>query len=441
VQYALLNSKWGQPTMATAGGKVPWSFVLVDWNHIGGRFVYDRQIAEIEYQNLVRDALDLWEKVANINFVEVADPTAAKLRFGWDAIDGARNTLADAFVLPKAATGVAPLNSIDSVDLRFDSAENWSTAKTLPAPGQSSFFTTALHEIGHAIGLSHSEADEVMGGMETGLSPLALAGGDITGAQTIYGPAFTTKTSADTLFVMNSTQAKALSATYHLLLGGVPNTEGFVYLITNNIDTNYGSKTVDTDKIITEIGPELNAESIFINVINSLYQGNAGAAARFDEITVGDTLSEKLSSIYQWLIPTASQSQAGLAFFSGEDQATFYSNRANELGLVGDVGAGVIAFASLLNIIVREDLAGIGDMTNDLYASVVNGISAIPNFGAVLTDIDVANGLTYDADNASNLVARFASRYFEGNEPSAEVISDPVSIVGLSDDAELQDFG
>lgn len=386
MQFVLWDVKWGDAALGTPGGQVPWSMQLVDLNHINGQDVFDRSITEPVFQQLIRDSLDVWEKIANIDFVEVTDAATARLRFGWDAIDGAGNTLADATPLP-AGGQPGPRFSIDRADLRFDTGDMWSTSKGQAPAGQSNFFITAVHEVGHAIGLLHSQADEVMGAEENPLSPLALAAGDIAGIHAIYGPANQTAQTADALFIMNDAQAKGLAAAYEMLLGGVPNAAGFVSLIQTNLQTNFGAGQ----------GPNFNTENIFINVVNALYQGNPQARTAFDAIATGGDLGAKLSAIYQALVPAGSQTPAGQAAFAG--QQAFYSARAAELGIAGVDGGAVVGFAALLNIVVRDDLAGIGDKVNDLYAAVVGSISTLPATGTTLTPINQGDGAAFDVDD------------------------------------------
>lgn len=387
MQFVLWDVKWGPAVLGSAGGQVPWSLDLVDLNHINPneQWVFDRSITEPVFQQLIRDALNVWERIVNIDFVEAADPASARLRFGWDAIDGAGNTLADA--LPTAGGGQQGLFSIDRADLRFDTAEMWSPTKGQAPDGQSNFFITAVHEIGHAIGLLHSQPDEVMGAFENPLSPLALAAGDIAGGQAIYGPANRQDQTVDAMFVVNGAQAKGLAAAYETLLGGVPNAAGFVNLIQTNLQTNFGAGP----------GPVFNTENIFINVVNALYQGNDQARLAFDAIATGDSLSAKLGAVYQALVPAGSQSQAGQDAFAA--QQAFYTARAAELGISGADGGAVVGFAALLNIVVRDDLAGIGDTVNDLYAAVVGAVSALPATGTTLTAMDQADGIAFDADD------------------------------------------
>ncbi|HBC56268.1 MAG TPA: hypothetical protein DCZ03_03810, partial [Gammaproteobacteria bacterium] len=124
--------------------------------------------------------------VADISFHEIADAGEAfnvagasgDIRFGAHYIDGASETLAHAYYPPLIGVTAAG-------DIHFDTAENWQIGS---GPGFD-IFTVALHEIGHAIGLGHSEeVGAVMGAFYTKVVA-GLHADDIAGAQHIYGPA------------------------------------------------------------------------------------------------------------------------------------------------------------------------------------------------------------------------------------------------------------
>lgn len=180
--YTLSGPKWGDATYGTSGGQVTWSFATQSW----GGFNF-KPITDAAYQQLVRDAFAAWATVANISFVEIPDGTSAKLRIGWDSIDGPGKTLGEA---SWHATSVNNINySISGAEIRFDSAENWSTNKNTTTAGTlSNFYTTALHEIGHTLGLGHTDdKSQIMYAFAT--DQLKLNTGDIAGVQALYGAA------------------------------------------------------------------------------------------------------------------------------------------------------------------------------------------------------------------------------------------------------------
>lgn len=100
---------------------------------------------------LIVDAFATWRKAADLSFFQTTDWQTADIVFGFaNDIDGTGvDRLAQAIV----QSGLF----ITHADIRFDSNENWSLEVGVPsnATDEPSFFTTALHEIGHALGLEH----------------------------------------------------------------------------------------------------------------------------------------------------------------------------------------------------------------------------------------------------------------------------------------------
>ncbi len=179
----------------------------------------------------------------------------------------------------------------------------------------------------------------------------------------------------------NLSQFKGLTAAYSVL-GGVPSIDGYRFLINRNNETNFGAG---------RDGPVFNDENIYINTVNALYQGNATARANADALlSTVETLNDRLSLIYDHIIPQDARSDEGRAHFLS--QAEFYAARAAELGIEGPNGAAVVAFASLMKIAVDADIDGFGGSINDLVEAVGNGTAAIPVSGSNLTPIGTAIG-------------------------------------------------
>ena len=192
------------------------------------------------------------------------------------------------------------------------------------------------------------------------------------------------------LFAANADTASGLSAAYDVLLGGVPNRAGFEALINAALATNFGAGA----------GPVFNAENIFINLANNLVQGNAAALATFNTLAVGTTLAEKITSLYQAIIPPSAQTAEGLGFLTRPEGLTFYQQVAAERGVAGTDGAAIVAMASLLKIAVSQDI-GVGNAVNDLIKAVADGSHMLPASGEVFTDIEVADGIQFDGDDAA----------------------------------------
>lgn len=171
-------AKWGSATAGTPSGVVSWSFAT--HNYASQSFQFDAPITNAAYQADVRAAFNRWEQVTNIDFVEQTDSAATDIRLGWDAIDGARNVIGET---SWQQTG----GQFEWALIRFDTAETYSTGGGAPATNQVDFYTLALHEIGHAIGLNHDDTQPAVMNSRQNTSVLDLTAGDIAKIQAIYG--------------------------------------------------------------------------------------------------------------------------------------------------------------------------------------------------------------------------------------------------------------
>jgi hypothetical protein len=391
MDFTFTNLKWGDFTPGTQGGQVNWSFASQNRTFGNATTSYEAYIIRDEFKQLIRDAFQSWENVANIDFVEVADGTSTQFVLGYDSIDGPAmpgqsTILADAqqIAAPRSINPGEPpptLFSVEGAIIRFDIAETWTVNKT--AVGD--FYSTAVHEIGHAIGLGHAGVNTVMSALASSVTDVAA--GDIEGIQTLYGAA---PGALQALFAANQDTAKGLAAAYETLQAGIPTEAGFIFLINSAVSSNFGAGA----------GVSFNQENIFINLVNNLVQGgDATAAARFNALATGTTLEGKVTSLYQAIIPASKQSVDGLAFVTRQDGLNFYQDVAAERGVAGTDGAAIVSLASLLKIAVTADY-GIGNSVNDLIKAVAAGNAALPADGSILTMLEVADGIAFDADDA-----------------------------------------
>jgi len=139
----------------------------------------------------IRRALATWEAAADIHFLEVADNGTAfngagaigDIRFGGHNFAG--TTLAHGYYPPP--NGV----SADG-DIHFDGGFNWWAGAAAPPGGSYDLESVSLHEIGHAIGLTHAPVgpdvmDPTIGSGTTERVLTVGAGSDTALAQSIYG--------------------------------------------------------------------------------------------------------------------------------------------------------------------------------------------------------------------------------------------------------------
>jgi len=146
-------------------------------------------LAATREQEIITEAFQVWAAVTPLSFTQVAPGDRPTFLVSWERLDHgdgnsfddsgsiSGNTLAHCFFPP-------PCGGINAGALHFDEFERWVDGST---PGGIRLLNVAIHEIGHGIGLKHSNVSGAI------MFPFydddvdTLQPDDIEGIQAIYG--------------------------------------------------------------------------------------------------------------------------------------------------------------------------------------------------------------------------------------------------------------
>ncbi|KAL1461011.1 hypothetical protein WDU94_012944 [Cyamophila willieti] len=162
-RYVLAAGNWNRNNL---------SYYLDLWNTKFNRKAIRRELDK---------AFKLWSSYGHIQFEEMRDKGAdiiISFQTGkhedWNEFDGPGGILAHAF-FPGETPSLAG-------DIHFDEDENWTFDSSKGDADDPDFFTTAVHELGHSLGLAHSpERDSIMNPYYKFQNPGHLGSDDILG--------------------------------------------------------------------------------------------------------------------------------------------------------------------------------------------------------------------------------------------------------------------
>ena len=169
-RYALQGSRWKTKTLTYKISKYP---------SIG--FPSRREV-----DKTIKQALNIWAEATNLKFVKSSGSVHIDIRFergnhgDEDNFDGRGGTLAHAFF------------PIYGGDVHFDADENW----TVDSFHGTSLLMSASHELGHSLGLAHSNVrGSLMSPFYSGYKQdLSLHSDDMLAIQALYGGKGKTRT-------------------------------------------------------------------------------------------------------------------------------------------------------------------------------------------------------------------------------------------------------
>jgi hypothetical protein len=136
-------------------------------------------------RELIRRAFALWAEQTSLSFTETSDSSTADIVIGWavgehgdgDPFDGPGDVLAH-------ASFPNPYDN-SQVFLHFDDDERWVDSDTRNVD----LLTVAAHEIGHTLGLAHSNDPEALMFPSYSGPHRFLSDDDVAGVQSLYGVA------------------------------------------------------------------------------------------------------------------------------------------------------------------------------------------------------------------------------------------------------------
>ncbi|XP_024382318.1 metalloendoproteinase 1-MMP [Physcomitrium patens] len=141
-------------------------------------------VSVVDTQNTIDKAFATWQAAITLNFTRIMNIETADIRISFDALDHGDGNAFDG-PLGVLAHAFAPTDG----RLHFDMEEYWTIdVKTATSSGSFDLLSVAIHEIGHILGLEHSNFQDAI--MYPSISPLvakqSLHADDVAGVQALY---------------------------------------------------------------------------------------------------------------------------------------------------------------------------------------------------------------------------------------------------------------
>jgi hypothetical protein len=185
--------KWGDKVLGTPGGTVTYSIlnqgvlcspIASDWNLVSRNCVTTSPVRTFgtDFSRIFGQAFAAWSQWANIDFVEVFDDGLPS-RFDGGAEHAGQIRIA---ATPFVTTDVLGFSIVLPNAAPYGEGGDIFINSRLGLMDQDELLPLAMHEIGHALGLAHSDLlASIMTSFDNGLR--SLQADDIAAIQAVYG--------------------------------------------------------------------------------------------------------------------------------------------------------------------------------------------------------------------------------------------------------------
>ena len=163
-EYILIDTQW--PNYKTT---ITYSFADRVFYSDANRESELGPVLDVWDRRIVRDAMDAWEAVCGVEFVEVRDSPLADVRVAWmpswesdgpDGVFGVTSTWSHGSTITEQTVTIDPAEAwhLNTYEILVDGGDEgffrWD--------GGDSFYDTVLHELGHVLGIDHSNVRGVV---------------------------------------------------------------------------------------------------------------------------------------------------------------------------------------------------------------------------------------------------------------------------------------
>ncbi|WP_214480962.1 matrixin family metalloprotease [Bacillus sp. SM2101] len=164
---------------------------VCDWDRTTLRYAIDEVTTDVSREdgiNAIKNAFNTWSSVSPLRFLEVSSADEPDILIGWrDANDPDHSMVGDVLAHADFPPGCSVVVNSLPLPVHFDDSEHtWCIGAF---PGQFDIETVAVHEIGHILGIAHSN---VFGAImyprvSSNTVKRSLTQDDILAVQDLYG--------------------------------------------------------------------------------------------------------------------------------------------------------------------------------------------------------------------------------------------------------------